>query len=236
MKVCAGLSNKSPEKQSLPLSLAESSFTRGDDDPEAERNKYEDRIEKGILCVLTVIVAICLIGTLTSVGGFLYLRHRAKTPLEDHHVRQTFISRLRVPIKSELKMESAGSFTSMEVPKIISPTPPPKEVTTTTPTTTTPPPAPVTTTNSWFDDFISPASTSRDDKDPQETPFSAIKKKLSWSPTFVTVRNQWTLEQPPSTKQLFAYVKQAFHFIRNNRYFTTTETDDQSVGNKKTAE
>ena len=231
MKVCAGLSNKSPEKQSLPLSLAESSI-RGDDDPEARRNEYEDRIEKGILCVLTVIVAICLIGTLTSVGGFLYLRHRAKTS-EDQHVRQTFISRLRVPIKSELKMDSASSFTSMEIPKTIPTTTPPK-VTTTTPTTTTPPPSPVTTTSSWFDDFISSSSNSRDDKDPQETPFSAIKKKLSWTPTFVTVRNQWTLEQPPSTKQLFAYVKQAFHFIRNNRYFTPTETDDLSVGNKKT--
>jgi hypothetical protein len=219
MKVCAGISQKiQSDKVPFPLDLAqESNVYRQEDDLTIKRQEYEDRVEKRILAVLSVIVAICLIGTLVSVGGFLFLRYRAKslTPLipgQQQQERHLFMASLRIPVTSTLTQESLkvthGNTTTTTTTKHE------EKVNTTQLPTSTP------SSTSWFDDLVTASSSvSRDDKEVDESPLIAVKKKF-FTPSFVTVRNQWSLEQAPSTKQLFGYVKQAFHYIRNNRYFS----------------
>lgn len=207
MKVLAGLSQKDPNDK-LPLGLAEQSIPR-EDGSSIRRQDYEDRIEKRILAALSVIVAICLVGTLVSVGGFIFLRYRARSlsPITPGQHRQVLMASLRVPITSPLKAEVTPSPNEPPVTVTTTKSPQVKENSTEPPSAT-----------SWFDDLLTSSSVSRHDKDTQESAFTAMKKKFL-TPSFVGVRNQWSLEEPPSTKQLFGYVKQAFHYIRNNRYF-----------------
>ena len=224
MTIYAGLTRKAlNDKQ--PLSKYTDTTTTIDNGFNEDESTRQDRLERSILCFLAVIVGICLIGTMVSVGGFIFLRHKQPPPFSlgmgAASQRYPFMARSEVPVTnpsldfgSQKEVKETTTTTSSTTTTTESPL---NYVSESIATPTTPVPV-IRSTTSWLEDLLSPQSASRDDKEPQET-FSSMKKKL-FTPTFITVKNQWSLESPPSAKQIFGYVKQAYHFMRNNRYFS----------------
>lgn len=221
MKVCANLTAKptssdGTEKQILPHSLHDSmtavAVTR---EHESSSSSCEERMESSLFLVLSFIVGLCVIGTFVSIGGVLYLRYRSSassstTTRQNHKI----ISVIQSPTAMHLKMDNEKTMT-MRMPTTSSSLSVLAQPTTTSTTDST-----IVTVQDVEERLIPDPVTGTAVVTESPLPESSGIKSLITTamPTFVTVRNQWNLEQPPSARQLLQAVKQFFQFFRTGRY------------------
>lgn len=243
MKVCANLSNKSSvdvvEKQILPENLHENRASEESDVSSRETTECEDRLERGLFLVLSFIIGLCIFGTMISIAGVLYLKfHQSRGHLTARENRNVVeISSIRAPAAMGLKFEQEidpenqtfiakeSSISSSLNPSTLSPS-------SLTPSTLSDLLDVITSPSSREAiDVTSPApdsnmktkATTTKVKTIMTTESTAGEKEIKTmtstsSPAFVTVKSQWTMERPPTAKQLFQTVKQFFQFFRTGRY------------------
>jgi hypothetical protein len=168
-------------------------------------------MEKSLFLVLSFIVGLCVIGTLISIGGVLYLRYRSDVSPATRHSHK-IISIVQTPAAAALHLKSDRNQT-LHKPIV-------------TVTTTAAPDASTSRQEEitirdieerLIPELISEA-TPITQSSANMSRSTTKRPETSTSPTFVTIRNQWSLEQPPSARQLLQAVKQFFHYFRTGRY------------------
>ena len=243
MKVCANLNNKTSvdvvEKQILPENLDEGRASEENDVSSNETSECEDRLERGLFLVLSFIIGLCIFGTMISIAGVLYLKfHQSRGHLTARENRNIVeISSIRAPAAMSLKFDQEIDPENETLIARESSLASPMNPSTLSPSSLSP-----STLSDLLDVITSPSSreaievTSPASEANMKTKATTTKVKTittteltggekdtkpmtsTSSPAFVTVKSQWTLERPPTAKQLFQTVKQFFQFFRTGRY------------------
>lgn len=218
MKVCANLSGKhsSPdktEKQILPQSLDETESRADGAAGEAGQSVCEDRLESSLFLILSFIVCLCIMGTLISIGGVLYLKYRSRTQVATLEKRN-LIGIIHNPppfeSKKHLKSGNSDSFASSSTNSFLSSS----DIS-------------LGNESNVITGRDSADKLTGDQSDGQANlnsiPFkitTSITRLLNISsiPAFGSLKNQWSLEQAPSARQVLQAVKQFFQFFRSSNY------------------
>ena len=221
MKVCANLTTKpgssdGAEKQILPQSLHDSTTAAKETRTSGPSiSPCEERLESSLFLVLSFIVGLCVIGTFISIGGVLYLKYRnglQSTTRQDQKIVSIFQSPAAMQLTANENHPATQRISTTAVTPAVFLVPPsaPRDA-----------------------DSLSEEVTIRDleerlipdqvtealapDSPAKQSPVTQSQPTTSM-PSFVTVKNQWKLEQPPSAKQLVHALKQFFQFFKTGRY------------------